>query len=207
MIMDKKSPSYILIFIVLISFVFGLAISSVHYLTLPMLEKNEALHKNRIISQAFMLDVEKDTPEAYEDAIRQFIKIDSIEIKREKVEFFRHREKDYIGFIFKGLGFWEPISGIIVMDRDLEKIINLKILEQKETPGLGARIEEPWFTEQFQQLAIKWNDNQKIIIGATSNPDKSNVVETITGASQTSDALMNMLNENLAEFKKNYKDK
>ncbi|MBN2281044.1 MAG: FMN-binding protein [Candidatus Marinimicrobia bacterium] len=205
--MDKKSPSYILIFIVLISFVFGLAISSVHYLTLPMLEKNEALHKNRIISQAFMLDVEKDTPEAYEDAIRQFIKIDSIEIKREKVEFFRHREKDYIGFIFKGLGFWEPISGIIVMDRDLEKIINLKILEQKETPGLGARIEEPWFTEQFQQLAIKWNDNQKIIIGATSNPDKSNVVETITGASQTSDALMNMLNENLAEFKKNYKDK
>lgn len=202
--MNKKDPKYIMMFIVLISLVFGLAISTVHYVTLPMLKKNEALHKNRIISQAFLLDVDGDSPDDYEKAIHENIALDSLEINGRKVELFRHKVNHNVGFVFQGLGFWEPISGIIVMDKNLDKIIHLKILEQKETPGLGARIEEKWFTDQFKELPIKWNENQKIIIGASSNADKSNVVNAITGASQTSDALANMLNDNLAEFKKQY---
>jgi Na+-transporting NADH:ubiquinone oxidoreductase subunit C len=205
--MNKKDPKYILFFIVLISLVFGVAISTVHYVTLPMLKKNEALHKNRIIAKAFLLEVEGNSPEAYEQAIKKYITVDSLNIKGRNVELFHHKENNNMGFVFYGLGFWEPISGVVVMDQSLSKIIHLKILEQKETPGLGARIEEEWFTDQFKGLPIKWHDKQKIIIGATSNADKSNVVEAITGASQTSDALMNMLNENLTAFKKKYEDR
>lgn len=202
--MNKKDPKYILLFIILISLVFGVAISAVHYVTLPMLKKNEALHKNRIISKAFLLDVEGESPSDYETAIQNNITIDSIKVGDTRVELFQHRDNDNIGFVFHGLGFWEPISGIIVMDENLNKIINLKILDQKETPGLGARIEEQWFTDQFKELPIKWNAEQKLIIGSTPNADKSNVVDAITGASQTSVALMNMLNENLTQFKESY---
>ena len=205
--MNKKDPKYILLFIVLISLVFGVAISAVHYATLPMLKKNEALHRNRVISKAFLLKVDGESPEAYENAINKYIAVDSLQMDGRSVELFKHKENNNIGFVFLGLGFWEPISGVIVLDENLEKIVHLKILDQKETPGLGARIEEEWFTDQFKGLPIKWNEEQKIIIGTTSNADKSNVVEAITGASQTSVALMNMLNENLAEFKKNYKAK
>ncbi|SRR6056297_1868233 len=202
--MDKKDPKYILLFIILISLIFGVAISAVHYTTLPMLKKNEALHKNRIISKAFLLDVEGESPSDYEAAIENNIQIDSIKIGDTKTELFEHMDSDNIGFVFRGLGFWEPISGIIVMDEGLTEIINLKILEQKETPGLGARIEEQWFTDQFKGLPLKWSADQKIIIGTTSNADKSNVVDAITGASQTSVALMNMLNENLTQFKESF---
>ncbi len=202
--MNKKDPKYILLFIILISLVFGVAISAVHYLTLPMLKKNEALHRNRIIAQAFLLDVNGDSPQDYETAIQENIVSDSIKVGERTVDLFRHKKNNTVGFVFRGLGFWEPISGIIVMDKTLNKIVHLKILDQKETPGLGARIEEKWFTDQFKGLPIKWQEAQKIIIGSTANADKSNVVNAITGASQTSVALMNMLNENLTEFKKSF---
>ncbi len=201
--MKKNSPLYIFIFIILISVVFGVAISAVHFLTLPMLKKNESLHRNRIISQAFMLDVADDTPEAYQKIIDKKIEIDTVRAGNETLEIFIHKENGNIGFAFDGMGFWEPISGIIVLNSDLEKVINLKVLEQKETPGLGARIEEQWFTDQFKGLNIKWeaNQDQRVIIGSTSSSDKSNVVDAITGASQTSMALMKMLNEDLQKFK------
>lgn len=200
--MKKNSPLYIFTFIIIISIVFGVAISSVHFLTLPMLKKNESLHRNRIIAQAFMLDVEADNATAYQSVIDQKIEIDTVIAQGEKIEILKNTESGEIGFVFDGMGFWEPISGVIVMDQNIEQIVNLKILEQKETPGLGARIEEQWFTKQFQGLNIKWQAaEQKIIIGATSSSDKSNVVDAITGASQTSMALMRMLNNDLQKFK------
>lgn len=201
--MKKNSPVYIFIFIVLISIVFGVAISAVHFLTLPMLKKNESLHRNRIIAQAFMLDVEEDTPDAYQNIIDKKIKTDTVQAGGETIEIFVHKNNGNVGFTFDGMGFWEPISGIVVLNSQLEEVVNLKVLEQKETPGLGARIEEQWFTDQFKGLNIKWQDvkEQRIIIGSTSNADKSNVADAITGASQTSMALMRMLNADLQKFR------
>lgn len=201
--MKKNSPVYIFIFIVLISIVFGVAISAVHFLTLPMLKKNESLHRNRIIAQAFMLDVEEDTPDAYQNIIDKKIKTDTVQAGGETIEIFVHKNNGNVGFTFDGMGFWEPISGIVVLNSQLEEVVNLKVLEQKETPGLGARIEEQWFTDQFKGLNIKWQagKEQRIIIGSTSNADKSNVADAITGASQTSMALMRMLNADLQKFR------
>ena len=73
------------------------------------------------------------------------------------------------------------------------------MLEQKETPGLGARIEEPWFTDQFKGLALAWNDpqGQRVLVGANPAPNAANEVDAITGATQTSMALMRFFNEEL----------
>lgn len=200
--MKKNSSVYIFTFIILISIFFGVAISAVHFLTLPMMRKNEALHENRVIARAFMLEVENEGAEAYQAAINENIKIDTVQARDERMVIFTHKKTGEIGFLFDGMGFWEPISGVIVLDQGLENIVNMKILEQKETPGLGARIEEQWFTDQFKGLNVKWQaEQEKIVIGTTSSPDKSNVVDAITGASQTSIALMRMLNNDLAKFK------
>jgi len=202
--MKKDSPLYIFMFIILISIFFGVAISAVHFITLPMLKKNESLHKNRIIAQAFMLEVARKTPEAYQAVLDKKFSRDTIKVGNEKMEVLTNKETKEVGFVFDGMGFWEPISGVIVLDDDLENIVNLKILQQKETPGLGARIEEKWFTNQFKDLNVKWQapKNKKIIIGSTASTDKSNVVDAITGATQTSMALMRMLNEDLTKFQK-----
>ena len=202
--MNKKSPAYVLLFIILLTMFFGIAISTVHYLTLPILEKNSLLIKNRVISKAFMLEVKSENAETYKNAITENIIFDTLRVGDNEVEFYSHKYNHNIGFLFTGLGFWEAISGIIVMDSKLEKIVNLQILDQNETPGLGARIEEKWFTNQFKNLKVKWTDKYRIIIGPTSNSDKSNVVNGITGASQTSDALMVIINKNLVIFREAY---
>ena len=57
--MKKTAPVYILTFMIVISAFFGFGVSLVHYSTLDMLAKNEALHRNRVLCQAFMLNVKE----------------------------------------------------------------------------------------------------------------------------------------------------
>jgi Na+-transporting NADH:ubiquinone oxidoreductase subunit C len=85
-------------------------------------------------------------------------------------------------------------------------MVNIQFLEHQETPGLGARIEEPWFTDQFKGLEIGWNElpARRVIIGGVADPTTKNRVDAITGASQTSIALMKSLNAELESFRKAY---
>ncbi|MBD3321001.1 MAG: FMN-binding protein [Chitinivibrionales bacterium] len=200
--MNKSSPLYILIFIVAISALFGFGVSMVHYSTEDMLARNLTLHRNRTIARAFDLSVEGKSSEAYQQAVATAIR-DTVNIinNREWELFYRTDGRDEVGFIFTGMGFWDRITGILVVSSDLQEIRDIKFLSHKETPGLGARIEEKSFTDQFENLPIDWDAPlaEHIIIGPGDTP---NTVDAITGATQTSMALMNMLNEELNAFRK-----
>lgn len=206
--MNKTSPVYVLLFVMALCVVFGIGLSGVHHATLDTLSKNEKLHKNRAISQAFRLDVRGARPEDFQMAIDRHIKKTSITHKGRDFEVFATRppRENLVGFRFSGLGFWGPITGIAVFSDDLQTMVNIQFLEHQETPGLGGRIEEPWFTEQFRGLKIPWEKPpaQRIIIGGSADPNVKNRVDAITGASQTSMALMKSLNAELALFQKAY---
>ena len=47
--MNKTAPAYVLLFMVVISALFGLGVSLVHYSTLDRLARNETLHRNRVL--------------------------------------------------------------------------------------------------------------------------------------------------------------
>jgi Na+-transporting NADH:ubiquinone oxidoreductase subunit C len=206
--MNKSSPTYVLAFMLTISVVFGIGLSAAHHFTQDILAKNAALHKNRALSHAFMLDVAGDSPEAFETAIERAIKIEEISYQDRTFEFYATKGPGprRAGFLFSGLGAWGPVTGIAVLSQDLQTMVNIQFLEHQETPGLGARIEEAWFTDQFKGLEIGWEKppDRRIIIGATADPDAKNRVDAITGATQTSMALMKSLNAELASFKKAY---
>ncbi len=199
--MNKQSPVYVLGFTVVLSMVFGLGIAAVHYATQGLLEKNQALHRNRIIAKAFMLNVDAETPSAYLDAITDRIEVDTIGGEDSpRFIIFRNTKTGDIGFQFGGMGFWDRIEGIAVLEPSLREFVNVQFLEQKETPGLGARIEEQVFTDQFKGLDINWDAEKEIVIDP-SESDADNHVEAITGATQTSIALMNLINEELEAFR------
>lgn len=202
--MNKTSSLYIIGFMLTVSFVFGTGVSSVHYATLGILKKNEKLHKNRVICRAFNLPVRGASADAFQNAIDEDINQQQITYKGRTWDVYSHRETGNIGFMFRGMGFWDRITGIIVLTPDLSKIVNIQFLEQKETPGLGARIEEKWFTEQFQGVPIAWSKplDKRIIIGPSPDPEARNRVDAITGATQTSLALMEFLNQELETFRK-----
>lgn len=206
--LNKKSPVYVVSFIIGISIFFGFGVAFVHYSTAEIMKKNEMLRRNKIIAAAFELDVKSKKASAYEEAISENIKHIKIETDEKKRNVYEDKRNGNIGFIFSGTGFWDKITGILVLTPDLDEIVNIKFLEQKETPGLGARIEEKEFTNRFKGLQIAWNKpvDERIIIGPSAESDAKNRVDAITGATQTSIALMGMINSELKEFKRFYKD-
>lgn len=64
--------------------------------------------------------------------------------------------ENVIGYSFEssGSGYGGSID-ILVSLKDLETINGISIINHMETPGLGAKIVESSFTEQFKDVAIK----------------------------------------------------
>ena len=206
--MTKTSPAYILGFMILICAVFGTGISSVHYATLDMLRKNEKLHKNRSICRVFNLSVAGASADAFQKAIDDNVGYEQIAYQGRTWDVYKQKDTGNIGFVFSGTGFWDRITGIMVLAPDMSKVMNIRFLDQKETPGLGARIEEGWFVDQFKGVPIAWDQpvDKRIIVGQAPNPAAKNRVDAITGATQTSLALMRFLNSELETFRKALKE-
>ena len=206
--MTKTSPAYILGFMILICAVFGTGISSVHYATLDMLRKNEKLHKNRSICRVFNLSVAGASADAFQKAIDDNVGYEQIAYQGRTWDVYKQKDTGNIGFVFSGTGFWDRITGIMVLAPDMSKVMNIRFLDQKETPGLGARIEEGWFVDQFKGVPIAWDQpvDKRIIVGPAPNPNAKNRVDAITGATQTSLALMRFLNSELETFRKAIKE-
>jgi electron transport complex protein RnfG len=102
-----------------------------------------------------------------------------------------------------GVGFQDKITLMFGIDPALTRINSLTILDQKETPGLGAKI-----TDQ-ESFLIYWEnkDCSKPLSlhkpPATSLDDLgSSEVNTITGATISSEAVLNIVNVSLERLKR-----
>ncbi|MFQ5835556.1 MAG: FMN-binding protein, partial [bacterium] len=62
-----------------------------------------------------------------------------------------------IGYAFtaKGPGYQGTIEVMIGVDPELQKTKGIEVLESVETPGLGAKITEKSFGDQFRDLVIR----------------------------------------------------
>ena len=84
------------------------------------------------------------------------------------------------------------------LTEDLEKITAIEILEQVETPGLGTKVSEAPFLDQFEQLQtspnIKWIKNIE--------PSQPNEVQAITGATISSRSVVAIINNGIEQLKK-----
>jgi len=85
---------------------------------------------------------------------------------------------------------------------DASKIIGVAFYEHNETPGLGARISESWFTEQFSGLPLHpiEGGDQIFYLNPKRAGKAHNELDAITGASRTSDAVERFLNRDLDLF-------
>ncbi len=74
-------------------------------------------------------------------------------------------------FVGEGNGYGGAIRVLVGVDESTDQVINLKILNHSETPGLGSRVEEEGFRNQFvgktAQDPIAVNQDINAISGAT----------------------------------------
>ena len=105
-----------------------------------------------------------------------------------------------IAFIADGGGFQGNIRIMVGLSTDYLKLKGIKVLEQNETPGLGNRIKEPAFEDQFRGLEIK----PKVEYIKYRKPEKPNQVQAITGATISSEAVVKNINNAVERVLKNF---
>lgn len=112
------------------------------------------------------------------------------------------------GFPLKGKGLWGTISAFAVVSPDLTRMIGIDFTEQSETPGLGARITESEFKYYFRNLKLTgFLENtglppiRMVYNKQTSNRENpTNMFQAITGATQTCNGVVTMLNTDLSFY-------
>ena len=93
----------------------------------------------------------------------------------------------------RGTGYQSTIRALLALEADLRTVAALTILEQGETPGLGARIEEPDWQALWPGKEVA-NDAGEIVItvvkGEATGPHE---VDGISGATRTGNGVGTML--------------
>jgi len=110
------------------------------------------------------------------------------------------------GWVVKssGQGYADRIELLIGFDPPVNAITGLFILEQKETPGLGNKIIQKEWTNQFLQ---KKTDRE--ITAVKTKAAASNEIDAITGATISSRSVCAIINNTVGDLKEvlNKKDK
>ncbi|MEZ7503363.1 Na(+)-translocating NADH-quinone reductase subunit C [Psychrobacter sp. Arc29] len=100
---------------------------------------------------------------------------------------------DLIVLPIQGYGLWGTIYGFLTLESDMNTIKGISFYEHKETPGLGARIEEPEWRAKWNGIH-SYDDSGDVATGVTkAGNSKDNWVDGISGATLTSRGVSNMI--------------
>ncbi|MGP5553788.1 Na(+)-translocating NADH-quinone reductase subunit C [Psychrobacter celer] len=93
----------------------------------------------------------------------------------------------------QGYGLWGTIYGFLTLESDMNTIKGISFYEHKETPGLGARIEEPEWRAQWSGIQ-SYDEDGNVATGVTkAGTPKDNWVDGISGATLTGRGVSNMI--------------
>lgn len=97
-------------------------------------------------------------------------------------------------FVRSGAGLWGRITAAVGIAADARHFAGLAVIDQNETPGLGARIAEPWFSAQ-----VRGKEAPLALVPEKSGAADPRALDAITGATITSTAMRDLLNGAMSE--------
>ena len=184
------------LFMIIITLFYTLILSSINAVTVDQIRLNEQLSEQ--LSFLYVLDIEPESQDAehvnelYQQHVNQIQVNDSM----------LYEGLDDNGEIFSyivpisGNALWGELRGIVAISVDFETILGIDFLSHSETPGLGGRIDEPSFKEQFRGIEINTDDRDYLVY----RPNPGGQVDAISGATGTSNAIKSIFNNNMQEF-------
>jgi len=188
----------------------GVLIVSVFQLTRPVIERNRAEALRRAILRV--------VPEALSSRSFQFVEREADDGSFEVAEgasgggFLVHAGYDdaarLVGLAIEaeGMGYQDVIRVLYGYSFEQEAIIGLRVLESRETPGLGDRVEtDPVFLRNFERLDVSIGEDPARVaqpIAFVKRGEKQHPwqIDGITGATITSAAIANMLARSSASW-------
>lgn len=180
---------YPVVFMSLLTVVFITVVSGAYLMTEERVELNQAIAEKKAVLYAAGIDYPEDDPvrvnEIYEE------RVDEIG-GNGRPDYFEVEMPDgargYAVYV-EGAGLWGRIVTIFGFNRELTTITGVEVVQQNETPGLGARINEAWFKEQFRGTQPPFT---MVPEGTAEEPDE---FDAITGATKTSESMRAIVNK------------
>ena len=229
--MNKNSNTYQILYSAIMVVVVGAVLAFVYMALRPRQERNIANDKRQQILSAVHITAPSDdeVEQTYNKYIVSDFVIDNngnvtdsarnaafdIDMKanvklaadKRQLPVFKCRLDDgsvkYIIPVY-GAGLWGAIWGYVAVDADGSTIYGAVFRHEGETPGLGAEIAKPAFSDQFDNKTVI-KDNTLIPVEVVKKGLKpegnADYVDGISGGTITSKGVSAMLNECLTPYK------
>lgn len=231
--MNKQSNTYTIIYIIVLVIVVGTALAATALALRPRQQENVNADKMAQILAAAMITPEKDRIVADFDRYitSQFVvnergeTLDNVKAfdvdvaTQAKLAPDRRELPVYVCTVSEGVqkyilpvygaGLWGPIWGYVAFDSDGSTIYGAYFAHQGETPGLGAEIEKPAFSNQFQGKDIfnESGDFQSVkVVKTGQEPSTGAYVHAISGGTITSQGVQKMLSNSLEPYSAFFKN-
>lgn len=226
--MNKQSNTYTIIYAIVLVAIVGVVLSVVYQALRPAQEENIANDtKRQILAAALISPKEGQTiAQLYSEYITdsfivnsEGLKIDTSQdpfdinvatefkkpVAQRQLPVFVCQTPKGIKFIVPvyGAGLWGPIWGYVAFDQNCNTIYGAYFAHQGETPGLGAEIEKPAFSDQFEGKNIFNSQGQFESIKIVKNgqePAEGEWVHAISGGTITSQGVQKMLWSSLEPY-------
>jgi Na+-transporting NADH:ubiquinone oxidoreductase subunit C len=189
-----KKAILTVLFTILITVVFVAPITLAYLLTKPMVALNEEVFLKKSVLFAAGITL----PPTNEQIVTLFSQRVKAETPAAGPAWYRVRGADgdsTAGYVFlrSGPGLWGEITATVGFDAAFAALTGVDFLKQTETPGLGARISEDWFREQFR------GKKGPLSSVPEGEPAGESQFDAITGATITSNAVLAILNSAFAQ--------
>jgi electron transport complex protein RnfG len=188
---DASGPSSarLIVTLSLAGLISGIVLVGVYELTLPRILANQARELREAVFKV-LPGVERFQPMAYLDNRLRPVEEDTEE---ETIYAGYDTQENFVGYAIpgEGVGFQDTIKLIYGYQPGERVVVGMEVLESKETPGLGDKIiKDQVFKDNFSELAV----DPEIVPVPTGTRSAPNEVDTITGATISSKAVVSIIN-------------
>ena len=216
--LDRDSNAYTVIYAAVMVILVAVALAFTSQSLKPLQKQNEDNDKRQQILRSINVNVPANQAEAkYNELIKDaFLINENGEKIGDAKEAFAGEKEGFPVFVanidgqtkyimaLHGAGLWGPLWGYISVDSDRNTVYGADFSHQGETPGLGAEIAKPAFSNEFKGKKLFMDGTFKSI--AVVKPGKSvagqDYVDGISGGTITSQGVQAMLFNSLNGYVK-----
>lgn len=193
LITEKITP---VVFMVVVTFVAILLVGVVEIVTGPAVARNKTLFQKQAVCDAAGVaqPASSDALAAWYDQY-----VTSI-TNAEGTVFYQVASAggpSRLVLVEKGPGLWGSITAFVGFDADSMAIAGVTFQDHVETPGLGARIDEPWFRQQFVGKSGPFSELRPEPKDKSDGTQDPGAFDQITGATITSTAVKDIMNKSI----------
>ena len=193
----KKFTVKPILFMVVLTLVYTTVLAGINAVTEERIALNEQLSEQ--LSFLYVLNITPDTTEA--TVVNRLFqeRVEETQVNGDRIYKAYDEDGNLQAYIVPMVGgaLWGELRGIVALAPDFETVLGIDFLSHSETPGLGGRIDEPAFKEQFRGIEIDPDADGNFLV---FRPTPGGQVDAISGATGTSNAVRNIFNNRMQEF-------